>query len=308
MSNILIIGGAGFIGSNLIKSLQDSHNIFVYDIQDVTNSRQEQFKYTVPIFYGKLNNHDYLFRVLEENLIDTIIHLASGILPGSLRKEYFKEYITVIIPTIKLLQFSSAHKIKIIFFSSGGTIYGLTQSQKVKESVRACPICYYGFSKQILEDSIMFEHRTSGLDYLIIRPSNPYGPGQNIQGKQGLISTSIGKILNNKKIVIWGDGNIVRDYFYIDNLSYAIRELIQLNVKNEIFNIGSGKGYSVNEILLELRNLTNIDFNVEYTVGRAVDVPYLVLDNSKLKRFIPFSPTSLKAGLKQFFNYLKEAQ
>lgn len=306
MANILIIGGAGFIGSNIVKSLTASHNVFVYDIPNINISRLALFKNSINIFYGRLNQIDYLIKIIDENSIDTVIHLVSGLLPCSLLDHYLEEYTTVILPTIQLLPYLSVRKIKFIFFSSGGTIYGPTQSRQVRESEKSSPICYYGLSKQIIENSVQFEHRYSGLNYLIIRPSNLYGPGQNIHIKQGLISTSIGKILKHEKIVIWGDGNIVRDYVYIDDLSYAFSELIRLEVKNDTFNIGSGKGYSVNEIIKKLRNLFNEDFDVEYTIGRAVDVPLLILDNSKLKKNISFLPIPIEEGITKFINYQKE--
>jgi UDP-glucose 4-epimerase len=308
MANILIIGGAGFIGSNLAKTLQGSNKVFVFDLPNGDISRLKSFKNTNYILYGKLGDYDYLRKTVEDNSIDIVIHLVSGLLPCSDVDSYIMECKNVIEPTIQLLPYLSERKIKFIFFSSGGTIYGSTLSKHVKETENPSPISYYGLSKQILEDSIQFEHRTSGLNYLIIRPSNPYGPGQNIYGKQGLISTSIGKILNHEKIVIWGDGNVVRDYLYIDDLSYAIAQLIKADAKNEIFNIGSGKGYSVNEIIQELRHSINEDFNVEYADGRAVDVPFLVLDNSKLRKAISFLPVSLKAGISRFINYQKSIQ
>lgn len=305
MANILVIGGAGFIGSNLIKKLIDSHNIFLYDFPNVSISKLETYRNRINIFYGAINQYDNIIKIIHDNSISIVIHLASGLIPSSSIDEYLEEYNRVIIPTIRLLPYLSEQKVKFVFFSSGGTIYGSMHSDHASESERSYPICYYGLTKQILEDSIQYENRTSGLEFLIIRPSNPYGPGQSTCGKQGLIATSIGKILNHEKIVIWGDGSVVRDYIYIDDLSYAISELIRLDVKNEIFNIGSGIGYSVNEIIQELRLLVSTDFNVEYTSGRAVDVPSLILDNSKLKSKIFFSPTSLDEGISKFLNFQK---
>lgn len=308
MSNILIIGGAGFIGSNLVKSLTKVHNVFIYDIPYVNISKLASYKTKISIFYGFLTQSDYLCKILDDNSIDIVIHLVSGLLPCSSIEEYLEEYTSVILPTIRLLPYLSERKIKFIFFSSGGTIYGPKLTMHIKESERPAPICYYGLSKQILEDSVLFENRASRLKYLIIRPSNPYGSGQNIYGKQGLISISIGKILKHEKIVIWGDGQVVRDYIYIDDLSYALTELIRIGAKNEVINIGSGKGYSVNEIIQKLRDLVNEDIKVEYTPGRVVDVPSLVLDNSKLKSIISFSHTPIKVGITKFFKNEKDKQ
>ena len=304
MANILIIGGGGFIGSNLVKAFNGKHNVLIYDASVRYSYNTKELDNKINIVTGTLNQFDYLVSLVEKNSIDTIIHLASGLLPGSSFEEYTNEYETIIIPTIKLFHYSSKKKIKVIYFSSGGTIYGTTLAFKVNETHKSAPICYYGLSKQILEDALLFQRRASGLEYLIIRPSNLFGPGQNPLGRQGLIATSIWNILHHKKIIIWGDGNIVRDYLYINDLNFAIGELIDRDIRNEIVNIGSGIGYSVNEIIHKLKTLINKDVDIEYTPGRKVDVPSVILDNSKLKALIPFTLTPLETGMSKFLDFI----
>lgn len=307
MSNIFIIGGAGFIGTNLAKRLVlDNHNVFIYDVSVAGFSHLEIEKKEMHFFTGLFSEYDHLCSILIENSIDIVIHLASHLIPSSTGEDYFTELGTTIVPTIRLLPFLAFHKIKFVYFSSGGTIYGSKITKQFREEDALAPINYYGQSKLVLEDSIRFEQRFSGLEYLIIRPSNLYGTGQNIYGKQGLIAVSLGKILNNEKITIWGDGSIIRDYLYIDDLTYAVSALINKNVKNEVINIGSGVGYSVNEVIAELQKQTNCDFEIEYTAGRAVDTPVLVLDISKLKAYIPYNPISLQEGIGKYYITFKK--
>ncbi|RXM41864.1 hypothetical protein BOW55_21030 [Flavobacterium sp. YO12] len=206
-------------------------------------------------------------------------------------------------PTIELLPFLSINKVKFVFLSSGGTIYGINDIGIFSEDDNKRPISYYGQSKLFLEESIILEHRKSGLDFFIFRPSNPYGIGQNIYGKQGFIAASIGNILRQEKITVWGDGSVVRDYIHIDDLSTGIINVIQSGVINEIYNIGSGKGYSINEIIEILKKCINVDLEIEYVEGRAVDIPFMVLNVAKIQNIIGRSKISVEKGIEDFYNY-----
>jgi UDP-glucose 4-epimerase len=196
--------------------------------------------------------------------------------------------------------------VRLIYFSSGGTIYGAKKDAFFSERSLLAPISYYGQSKLLIEESIKFENRRSGLNYLILRPSNPYGIGQAIHAKQGLIAASIGNILNNKKITIWGDGSVVRDYIYIDDLIDAIVSIIKSGGDNEIYNIGSGKGYSINEVIDTLTKCIAKKIEVEYVDARSVDVPSVVLDTSKLHTIFKPNYLSLEEGIKTFFLHEKQ--
>ena len=168
------------------------------------------------------------------------------------------------------------------------------------------PISYYGLSKQMIENSLQFEHRTAGLQYLVIRPSNPYGHGQNLFGKQGLIAVSIGRILSGEPITVWGNGCAIRDYIYIDDLSEAFCLLLQKGVVNEIVNIGSGKGVSINEIISILKEVTEEEVKVEFVESRKADVSNMILNITKLKTYIPeLKLTDLKEGIANFYSIEK---
>lgn len=307
MNNILFIGGAGFIGSNLIKSFIDktNYNIFVLEPPYVNALRLSLFDDKISIIKGVISDFEYLKKYIEDNKINKIVHLASTLIPGSNFDDYKKELENIIFPSIELINLCAEKNIKFIYFSSGGTVYGNSQKEKFNEEDALHPISYYGLSKQIIENNILFNHRTKKLDFLIIRPSNPFGPGQSIYANQGLIAIAIGKILKNEPISIWGDGNSMRDYIYIDDLSNAFFELIDNNFSNEIINIGSGKGYSINDIILLLKNTVSENFIVNYENSRNVDVNKMILDISKLQSLIKFKITTMKAGIESFYSYIK---
>lgn len=301
MDRILLIGGSGFIGSNIAKHLlAKSYKVFILELPDSDISVFEPIPSNLQIYYGKLSDYDFIKEIIIDNSIETVIHLASALLPSSSFESYLLEFESIIKPTIKLLKLFSELNAKFVYFSSGGTVYG-KGNNAFSEFHKTEPISYYGQSKLIIEESIKFESRILGLKYLIIRPSNPYGIGQKINGQQGLIATSIGHILNNEKICIWGDGKMVRDYIHIDDLVKGIAIILENEFDNDIFNIGSGIGYSINEIIDVLRKCIDKDFEVEYLEGRKVDVPNLVLNVEKFDNVFKSSKISIEQGIKDFY-------
>ena len=124
------------------------------------------------------------------------------------------------------------------------------------------------------------------LGYLVLRPSNAYGPGQNIFGEQGLIGVAIRKVLRNEPLSVWGDGSSIRDYIYIKDLSYIAARLILDNVNNKTINISSGVGFSVNDIIDCVCEITDKTMTVHYLPTRKSDVVSIVLDNTMMQQLI----------------------
>lgn len=304
-NNILLIGGAGFIGSNLVKEFceRDNWELYVLEPESVSLSRIQDAP--VHVFRGNLSDISFIESVLLKNKINIIIHLVSTIVPGSDYVDFQREFANVIFPSIQLMEKCIKYNIKFVFFSSGGTIYGERDgsSLPVVEESPMAPISYYGWTKQMMENSILYMNRTQDLNYLILRPSNPYGHGQNLLGKQGFIANAIGKILSGEKIKVWGDGSSIRDYIYIDDLCYVVTELLlRPNICNTTINIGSGIGYSVNNIIEYLRKIVSEDFEVEYVSARKMDVSSIVLNIDKVKKIMDFRPLSLMEGITKFYN------
>ena len=309
MKNVLFIGGAGFIGSNLIRTLigrKYDLNVFVLEPSFANISRLGGMD--VQIFRGTLQDIDFVQSIIEANHIDTIVHLVATIIPGSTFEDYKREYQQVIFPTIELMQYCAQKNIKFVYFSSGGTVYGnRTDMTPFKETDAMAPISYYGWSKQMMENSILYVHRTAGLKYLVVRPSNPYGHGQNIHAKQGLIAVALGKILAEEPIAVWGDGSNVRDYIYIDDLCEAIAQLLEKDVCNTTLNIGSGVGASINDIIISLKDVVSEEVKVEYLPARSVDVAHMILDTTELKKYVSIAYTPLKEGIARFYQDVKKS-
>lgn len=307
MKRILFIGGAGFLGSNIIKTTLQKGNVKVFVLEPSFANVSRLDGVDVLIYRGELSDLDFVQSVIEANQIDTVVHLVATIIPGSAFEDYKQEYQHVIFPTIELMQICAQRRIRFVYFSSGGTVYGnRTDMTPFKETDAMAPISYYGWSKQMMENSILYVHRTAGLKYLILRPSNPYGHGQNIHARQGLIAVAMGKILAGEPIEVWGNGSNIRDYIYIDDLAEAVVQLLEKNVYNTTVNIGSGEGASINDIIHILRDVVDEEVKVDYKPARSVDVSHMILDTTRLKSYINMEFTPLKDGIELFYNDIKE--
>lgn len=309
MSNILFVGGAGFIGSHLVHTFVRNANyrVFVFEPVFANMSRLAEVADNITVIRGVINDFDLLKCVIEDHKIDTIVHLVSTLVPGSTYEDFKREFENVVFPTSRLMELCAERGVKFIYFSSGGTVYGNSKSgEKFKESDNLSPISYYGLTKQIIENNILFECRRGQLNYLIVRPSNPFGKGQSLHGNQGFIAVALGKILSGDPIEVWGYGSNIRDYLYIDDLSDAFYKLMEAGVNNDTINIGSGYGYSVNEIINRLQHCIDIPFNVVHKESRSVDVNSMVLDISKLQTLIDVKHTRLEEGIKLFYKCVKD--
>lgn len=308
MKNILFIGGAGFIGSTLIRHILNRHidvKVCVCEPLFANVSRLDGLN--VQIFRSELGNIDFLESIIRKQKTDTVIHLVSTLIPGSGYEDYKNEVQNVVFPTIRLTQLCSELGVKFVFFSSGGTVYGNRQDPvPFKETDEREPISYYGLTKVMLENNILFEHRTQDLQYLILRPSNPYGHGQALNGKQGIIAVALGKILSGQVIEVWGDGTSMRDYIYIDDLGRIFCQLLENNIVNTTVNIGSGEGFSVNDILKKLKGIVEEPVNVEYRPARSADVTTMILSIEKLSKYVDLELTKLEDGMRKFYNEEKQ--
>lgn len=311
MKHCLLIGGAGFIGANIIRHLLGVGGFDVSIIEPEFASLHRLSGLQVKIHRCDISNIDELKSIIIEDKIDTVIHLVSTIIPGSNFDDYQREFTNVIFPSIRLMEICCERNISFVYFSSGGTVYGDRKGDVVPftEKCPMAPISYYGWSKQMMENSIQYMHRTQNLQYMIIRPSNPYGKGQNLYGKQGLIAVALGKILEGQSIQVWGDGSAVRDYIYIDDLGKAVVDLLKKeSVMNITLNIGSGKGYSINQIIALLREVVKENVGVDYIAARQVDVSSVVLDTSLLRGYIDFTPMGIKEGISKFYHDIKNGE
>lgn len=300
--NILVLGGFGFIGSNIIEALLNTNlfNIIVFEFKGVTS----KFTDRVRVYHGDFNNEEDLAEVFKSNRIDIVAHLISTTVPATSNDNIEYDVNSNLIGTIRLLNIMVQYNVlKIVFFSSGGTVYGETIEPKASEDHSTYPISSHGIIKLSIEKYLYLYHKLHNMDYLILRVSNPYGPYHN-SNKQGFINVVIRKILLNEKVVIWGDGTIIRDFIYVKDLANIISRLLELDLYNQVMNIGSGKGYSINQILEYIaENHPGID--IEYKPSRKYDIQRIILDTKRLSSLENFQLTDIRQGIDLTYQWCK---
>lgn len=290
----LVLGGNGFIGSHLVDYLLDAgHSVRVFDRG---NERYRKPLSKVDYRLGSFDDIPKLAEALEE--IDVVYHLISTTVPSTSNKDPIYDIESNLISTVKLLDLIRQSNIpRIIYLSSGGTVYGIPEVSPIPETHPLKPICSYGIIKVAIENYIQMYHHLYGLDYAVLRVSNPYGERQGHTGVQGVIGTFMGKVISNDNIDVWGDGSVVRDFIYIGDLATLCVEVGESN-QTGIFNIGSGKGHSVKEIIETLSSVSGKKINPKYSSKRSYDVPRVELDICKVKKSFLWRPrTELLDGM-----------
>ena len=296
--NILLLGGNGFLGRNLAVELnkREKFKVSVFDMTEPCHAYDG-----INYYAGNLNETGKIIDIIQKEHINVLVHMVSTIIPGSPVDNYISNCEIVQINTIPLLDYCAKNNVEFVFFSSGGTVYGV-KGGTIREDEPTAPISYYGLSKVQIEDLINFYHRRYNLNYIILRPSNPYGHGQNLYGKQGLIAVIMGKLLKNEPVTVFGDGETIRDYIYIDDFVYYVASLIHKGVLNETINVGSGEGYSINQIVSFVNKMSSDKLKVEYIDARKDDVPKMILDTTRLHNFIDHKNKTMEEGIMLFYN------
>lgn len=299
---VLILGAGGFIGQNLTEFLsKDKNNFLVLADQKIDHIK-------------KFDNAEYRTINFDENCdfdsylkdIDIVYHLISTTIPSS--KDVVEDIKTNEVVTAKLLDASVRNKIKrFVFISSGGTVYGKDNTCPLKETMETNPICSYGIQKLAIEKLLYLYNYLFNLDYRIIRLSNPYGSYQRPNNSQGIIANFLDRIIKNENINVYGDGSVVRDYIYIDDAIKGICNIsLTENTKYKLYNLGSGVGISINELIDVIKKSINQEFNVDYIEARKQDVPSNYLNIERyLTEFDHTDFVSLSDGIKNTYLYLK---
>jgi UDP-glucose 4-epimerase len=304
----LVIGGRGFIGSHLVDALLDAgYFVRCFDRPDVVPLRDTHL--TNPIF--ELFEGDCASEAdIAEALVDCDIcyHLVSTTLPKSSNVDPIFDIQSNLIGTLHLLTHAVKSGLqKIIFVSSGGTVYGEPIQVPTFETHSTDPLCSYGITKLAIEKYLRLFHRLHGLDYSILRLSNPFGERQRTHASQGAVAVFLGKVLRGEPIEIWGDGSVIRDYVYIADVINALMLCINNSTVEHVFNIGSGCGYSLNDVLDAIEKVTGRLSERRYTLGRAFDIPVSVLNIERAKKYLGWAPrVDFDYGLERFAAWVIE--
>ena len=277
----LLLGGNGFIGRALAKRLQQDK---------------------VPVFIVGRENAETLAQLLPQ--CGTVVHLASATTPGSSASRPNLELANLSL-TLHLLELMQAHpETHLIFFSSGGTVYGNPDQLPVTEGSPIAPLSNHGSGKAA-QEAFCSAFRAKGHAVTILRPSNAYGPGQTMRHGFGLVRTMLEHALCDTPMEIWGDGENVRDFIYIDDIIEATTRLIDFSLDSGNYNLGSGIGHSINQLRLVIEQTTGIKLKISYQSAREIDVHEIVLDSSRLEKVLSWKPeTRIDAGMKSTWEWI----
>lgn len=307
--NVLILGAGGFIGTNLVKRLAEIEivkNIKLVDFdsryfETIKQLNLENVKYVSMTFDQIICHFDDLCK--NQNLV---FHLISTTIPSTTNQHISEEINNNTIFTTKLCESLAKNSVqKLIYISSGGTVYGDKGDCALDENTNLDPINAYGLQKLISEEVISLYNHLYRFDYNIVRLSNPYGPYQRPNGKLGALTTFTYKAMNNETIHVYGDGSVVRDYIYIEDVITAIMNISFNNTKYHVYNIGSGVGVSLNKLIKIIEKSINKNVSISYEHERDVDLPINYLNVNRYEsEFGKCSVTNIDKGVELTKNFL----
>jgi UDP-glucose 4-epimerase len=302
----VIIGGGGFLGSHLAETLlANGQDVCIFD-QPVARYLEYSRRQGATIVTGNFLDPNAVGNVISD--CDVVYHLVSATVPQTSNENPRYDVEVNLIGTLQLLeQIRNAHVKKIIFASSGGTVYGIPQEIPITENHPTDPISSYGIVKLAIEKYLHLFWTLYGMDYCVLRISNAYGARQPITATQGAIAAFLGKAAAQEEIIIWGDGTVLRDYIYASDIADALLQASLYQGEWKVFNIGSGHGHSLNDLIGAIENITRVPLLVKYLPGRRFDVPVNVLDITRAKSHLRWGPkVRLEEGVLAAFEWMQK--
>lgn len=302
MTRSVVLGGSEFIGRHLVKYLagQGGQASLYCRATDPASAHVEGAR----LFRGDFVTGEGLKEALEG--ADHCYHLISTTVPGSSSRDPLLDIETNLKPTVRLLELSRSIGVKkVIFCSSGGTVYGIPKKVPVDEEQPLWPITPYGIVKAAIEKYLNMYRSLYGLDYGIARLSNPYGEGQRSK-MQGAVKIFAERALRGEEIEIWGDGAVIRDFMYVGDAVRGLAAVAGHKGTNRTFNIGSGEGHSLAELLTRIEKIVGRTIRVKFSQARKFDVPVNVLSIARARDELSWAPqVSLDDGIERTVAWLR---
>ncbi len=294
---VTILGGGGFIGGNLARYLAErGYRVSVFDLQEPAEKAEG-----VTYLTGDFFRDESLEKITED--AEVVIHALSTINPGTSNRDFLRGYAGDFVQTVKLFDLACKKGIRVIFLSSAGTVYGRYDGEPFKERHALQPINHYGSVKACVETAMRSFNEQQGGRHLSCRITNPYGPGQDYRKGVGFIDAVIRNCAEGSKLEIWGDGSVVRDYIYIDDVCAMLERLIRYDGEWHVFNLSTGIGHSQMEILEIFREL-GCSPEAEFLPARAVDARTNLAANDRIREITGIECVPLKDGIRSYLGHL----
>ena len=299
---VLVMGGNGYIGRNIVKAFNaHSETVDVYDLFGDEND--------IHFLQGNVIDDEKLDETVSR--FDTVIYLISSVSPKKSMDEPESAYVNDIPMLIKVLD-SCVHSgcKRVIFASSGGTVYGEGEGRVLSEDSYCQPINHYAICKEASEKILLMYNQRYGMENMILRVSNPYGPGQNPKSGVGAITIFTRKVLADEDITLYADPDTVRDYINIHDVAEAFYQATYYDFDKDVvpvYNIGSGKGFSLRDIISIIADALDKKVNVKVVESRGYDVKYNVLNIEKAQNYLSYgSHEDEEDRIREYILKLKE--
>jgi UDP-glucose 4-epimerase len=299
----LVLGGNGFIGAHLVDRLvAEGNQVRVFDRDWSPYAPRHE---TVDYRLFDFDNRPELEKALRD--VDVVYHLLGTTIPQTSNQDPIFDIESNVVSTVSLLEQCVARGVhKLVYISSGGTVYGRPLQLPVNENHPTDPECSYGITKLAVEKYLALFHRLRGLDYVVVRPSNAYGERQAPNRRQGAIPIFLAKVAHGEAIEVWGDGGIIRDYIYISDLVDGIVQAARSSAASRVFNLGSGEGRSLKDIIALIGAITGRPVPVVYKTARNFDLREIYLDISRARQELGWVPTTrLEVGMTKTWEFVK---
>jgi UDP-glucose 4-epimerase len=303
-SDVLITGGLGFLGRHLVRQCQSAGlRVAVLD----RHSDRSEIPPGVKLFAGNFQDRALLRQALYG--VEKVVHLAATTIPQSSEEDRIHDLQSNVAATLQLLEECTRRETRrVVFPSSGGTVYGVQGGGPIPESAPTHPVSAHGVMKLTIEHYLQLFRHAHDLDPVILRISNLYGEGQDPTRPQGIVSTLFDRILRRKPIQVWGDGSAVRDYVHVEDAARACLLALDYDGKENTFNIGTGKGTSLRQLFRLAEKISGTQPRVRWQPGRKLDVPRNVLDVKRARTRLKWRPkVELGSGLRRVFESMKES-
>jgi UDP-glucose 4-epimerase len=297
-----VLGAGGFLGTHLCQALAAA------DVDVRAFGRRMRFPEAMPRIDwipGDFADTSSVAAAIEGCAV--VFHLVSAATPASANVDTAADLRAHVAPTLDLLDACRAAGVKrIVFLSSGGTIYGIPSQVPIPETAPTDPITAYGVQKLAIEKYLHVYAHLHGLDYRVLRVANAYGPYQTATKNQGAVGAFARAALAGRPIEIWGDGTVVRDYVHAADVARACQQAAIHAGSTKVFNIGTSEGTSLNELVAALERQLGSKLDVRRRPGRALDVPRNVLDVTRAARDLGWQPAvTLDDGLAETLTWLQ---
>lgn len=303
---IVIFGGGGFIGSTVAdRLLLVGHELRIFERPRVAFYRKFAESERVEWVAGDLSSiHDVSDAI---SGVDIVLHLVSTTLPKSSNDDPIYDVQSNVVATLQMLNAMVAHNVrKIVFISSGGTVYGKPMYLPIDENHPTDPLVSYGITKLAIEKYLQMYSHLYGIRAITLRVANPYGERQRIETAQGAVGVFLHHALKGLPIEIWGDGSVTRDYIHVSDVAEAFVRAMEYSGAKSFFNISSGAGTSLNELIGMLEVVTGKPIEVRYLPSRSFDVPVSVLSNDLARDELKWAPSiSMRDGIARTAEWMK---